>query len=90
MVEPIPSGTVDYTWDTTGCYVRSGDNRRCFSAGQMTQTVIGNDLLAHDSGTITCSASIDSGPMISSQPFTIRISGNESVFVQLFNLQAIT
>ena len=44
--------------------------------GQSTsQTVIGNDLIAHDAGIIICSVSIDNGPLITSDSFTFRISG---------------
>ena len=71
-----PSGSVVYTWDTTGCYVNNRGERRCFPAGQSIQTVIGNDLLAHDAGTVTCSVSINNGPLITSDSFTLRISGS--------------
>ena len=75
MVDPIPSGTVIYSWGTSECYVNLRGDRNCFPAGQTSRTIIGNDLIAHDGGTITCSVSIDGGPMMSSESFTIRISG---------------
>ena len=75
MMDPPLSGSVIYTWDTTGCYVNNNGERNCFPNGQSTQTVIGNNLLAHDAGTITCSVSIDNGPLITSDLFTLRISG---------------
>ena len=75
MVDPQPSGSVVYTWDTTGCYVNNNGQRNCFPNGQSTQTVTENSLLARDAGTITCSVSIDNGPMITSDSFTLRISG---------------
>ena len=75
MVDPPPSGSVIYTWDTTGCYVNNNGQRNCFPNGQSTQTVTENSLLAHDVGTITCSVSIDNGPLITSNSFTLRISG---------------
>ena len=66
-----------YQWNTTGCYTNmqfTGSNPRCFPHGQMTQTVSVYDLLAHDAGTITCSATID-GSNYTSEPFTLHISG---------------
>ena len=69
-----PFTVMDYSWDTTGCYVNNRNERRCFPAGQTTQTVSEDDLLARDAGTITCTATI-SGIDYTSPSFTLRISG---------------
>ena len=66
-----------YQWNTTGCYTNSkftGSNPECFPHGQTTQNVTGNDLNAEDAGTITCTVTI-SGSDYTSEPFTLRISG---------------
>jgi len=65
----------NYQWDTTGCYVNNRDERRCFPAGETTQSVTGDNLLAEDAGTITCTANIDGVGTSSSGPLTLRISG---------------
>ena len=75
MVDPTPSGTVTYSWDTSRCYTSNNGNQRCFPAGQTTQNVTETDLIAHDAGTITCSASIDGSTAIESDQYTLRISG---------------
>ena len=82
MVNPTPSSSVTYRWNTTGCYTNSkftGSNPQCFPHGQTTQNVTGNDLNAEDAGTITCTVSI-SGSNYTSRPFTLRISGEQLVY----------
>jgi len=77
MVDPSPSSSVMYRWNTTGCYTNSnyrGDSPGCFPHNQTTQSVSGNDVTAEDAGTITCTATID-GSDYTSGPFTLRISG---------------
>ena len=74
MVDPIPSGSVTYQWDTSGCYVNNRNERRCFPTGQTTQNVTEDDLLARDAGTVTCTATID-GVEYTSDSFTLCISG---------------
>ena len=71
-----------YQWNTAGCYTNSkftGSNPECFPHGQTTQNVTGNDLNAEDAGTITCTATI-SGSDYTSEPFTLRISGEQLVY----------
>ena len=78
MVDPSPSNTIDYQWNTTGCYTNINYNNgvsRCFPNGQTTQNITGNDLNAEDGGTITCGIIID-GEVYTSDPITLRISGN--------------
>jgi len=83
MVDPIPSGTVIYSWETTGCYDNSNNmgsgDVRCFPRNQVSQNVSEDAVLARDAGTVRCTAVINSGSF-TSEPFTVRISG---MFVQL-------
>ena len=81
MVDPIPA-SVTYQWNTAGCYTNSkftGSNPQCFPRGQTTQSVTGNDLNAEDAGTINCTVTI-SGSDYTSEPFTLRISGEQLVY----------
>ena len=73
---------ISYQWNTAGCYNNSKftpSNPECFSHGQTTQSVTGNDLNAEDAGTITCTVTI-SGSDYTSKPFTLRISGEQLVY----------
>ena len=82
MVDPAPSSSVTYQWNTTRCYTHPSSNignPRCFSHNQTTQNVTGNDLNAEDAGTITCTVTI-SGSDYTSEPFTLRISGEQLVY----------
>ena len=82
MVNPIPSSSVTYQWNTTGCYTNAqftDSNPVCFPHSQTTQNVTGNDLNAEDAGTITCTVTI-SGSDYTSEPFTLRISGEQLVY----------
>ena len=82
MVNPTPSSTVTYKWDTTGCYTNAKftvSNPECFPHGEITQSVTGNNLNAEDAGTITCTVTF-SGVDYTSEPFTLRISGEQVVY----------
>ena len=82
MVNPTPSSSVTYQWNTTGCYTNdefTGSNPECFPHGETTQSVTGNNLNAEDAGTITCIVTI-SGSNYTSRPFTLRISGGQLVY----------
>ena len=82
MVEPTPSSSVTYQWNTTGCYTNSKftrTNPQCFPHGKTKQTVAGNILKAEDAGTITCTVTIN-GSDYTSEPFTLRISGEQLVY----------
>ena len=71
-----------YQWNATGCYTHPGFNNgnpACFSHGQTTQNVTGNDVTAEDAGTIACTVII-SGSHYTSEPFTLRISGEQLVY----------
>jgi len=72
MVNPTPSVPVTYRWNTEGCYVHNV--RGCFPAGQTTQSISEDDLIAIDAGTISCTAIIF-GVEYTSNEFTLRISG---------------
>ena len=74
MVDPLPVISVSYRWNTTGCYSHSGYNGRCFPHGQTSRVVTDDDLTAEDTGTITCTMTLD-GIDYPSEPFTLRISG---------------
>jgi len=74
LVYPTPSDPVTYQWNTEGCYVNNVNERRCFPAGQTTQSISEDDLIAIDAGTITCTATI-LGEKYTSGEFTLRISG---------------
>ena len=82
MVDPSPSSPATYQWDTTQCYThpnRNGGNPSCFPDGQTTQSVIDTDVTAEDAGTITCTVTI-SGSDFTSEPFTLRVSGEQLVY----------
>ena len=82
MVNPTPSSSVTYQWNTTGCYTNTqftGSNPECFPHGQTSQNVTDNNLNAEDAGTITCTVTI-SGSDYTSGPFTLRISGEQLVY----------
>ena len=91
MVNPTPSSSVSYQWNTTGCYNNSKytnfneANRRCFPHGETSQIVTDNDLLAQDAGTITCTVTTNGngGGSHTSEPFTLRISGEQLVYCVL-------
>ena len=76
------SATSSYQWNTTGCYTNAqftGSNPQCFPRGQTSQNVTESNLNAEDAGTITCTVTI-SGSNYISDPFTLRISGEQLVY----------
>ena len=82
MVNPTPSSSVTYRWNTAGCYTNSkftGSNPQCFPHGRTAQRVNGNNLNAEDAGTITCTAIIN-GVDYTSEPFTLRISSEQLLY----------
>ena len=84
MVNPSPSTTVTYQWNTTECYTNpnfNNGNPRCFPNGLTTERVTGIDLTAEDAGVITCTATIDDGTAYVSGPFTLRVSGEQVSFL---------
>ena len=81
MVEPSSLTVTSYQWNTDDCYTNTQftpSNPECFPHGQTTQTVSDDDLNAEDAGTITCTVTI-SGSDYTSEPFTLRISGEQLV-----------
>ena len=77
MVDPSPSATITYQWNTTGCYtnIKYNDGKPgCFPHDQTAQNVTDNAVTAEDAGTITCTAVIG-GTGYSSKPFTLHVSG---------------
>ena len=81
MVNPTPSSSVTYRWNTAGCYTypgRNSGNPSCFPDDQETQNVTDDDVTAEDAGIITCTVSVSSSNY-TSEPFTLRISGKQLV-----------
>jgi len=75
IVIPLPPVGATYRWNTGGCYTNDRHSTPpCFPNDQTTQNVTGNNLLAEDAGTITCTATIG-GVDYHSSPFTLRVSG---------------
>ena len=82
MVEPSSLTVTRYQWNTAECYTNSkftSSNPQCFPHGQTTQNVTGNDLNAENAGTITCTVTVNGSDYIS-EPFTLRISGEQLVY----------
>ena len=78
----LPVTVTSYRWNTAGCYTHPNHNNgnpTCFPDSQTTQSVTDNDVTAEDAGTITCTVII-SGSDYTSEPFTIRISGEQLVY----------
>ena len=78
----MPTSFATYQWNTTGCYthpMRNSGNASCFPDGQTTQSVTDDDVTAEDAGTIICVVTIN-GVNYTSEPFTLRISGEELVY----------
>jgi len=74
-----PFTVTNYHWDTTRCFTNDRHpTPTCFPTGQTTQSVTGNNLLAKDAGTITCTASVDSMDFTSGL-FTLRLSGIQNL-----------
>ena len=71
-----PVIVTSYRWTASECYTRAGGvENPCFYDNNPTgQNITGNDLLAPDAGTVTCTATID-GMDYTSDPLTLRISG---------------
>ena len=83
MVDPVPAAisNVSFSWNTTQCYSNpnfNNGNPTCFPHGQTTQIVTDDDVTAEDAGTITCTVTI-SGTDYISEPFTLRVSGEQLV-----------
>ena len=67
-----------YQWNTDGCYTDPNfnvANPNCFPDDQKQPTVTDDDITANDAGTITCTVQISNGSEYTSEPFTLRISG---------------
>ena len=76
-VDGSPVTVTAYSWAAEDCYTRSGGvlNPCFYSLNNPTgQNITGNNLLAPDAGTVTCTATID-GMDYTSDPLTLRISG---------------
>ena len=73
-----PVTVTAYSWTATNCYTRTdGVRDPCFYGNNPTgQNITGNNLLAPDAGTVTCTVTID-GMDYTSDPLTLRISGEQ-------------
>ena len=75
MVDPSSPANATYQWNTGECFINDHHNTpTCFPTDQTAQSVAGNNLLAEDAGTITCTVTIG-GVDYTSGPLTLRISG---------------
>ena len=70
------ANVTSYLWTAMNCYNNSyGVDEPCFYSGNNTgQNITGNNLLAKDAGTVTCTATID-GVDFTSDALTLCISG---------------
>ena len=71
-----PANVTSYYWNATSCYNHTkGVEDPCFYSSNHTgQNLTGNNLLAQDAGTVTCTVNIG-GVNYQSKPLTLRISG---------------
>ena len=67
-----------YSWTATNCYNHTGGvDDPCFYSGDRTGfNLTGNNLLAQDAGTVTCTVTVG-GASFTSDPLTLCISGKE-------------
>jgi len=87
-VDPSPPAGATYQWNT-GCFTNNfHTDQTCFPAGQTTQSVTGDNLLAEDAGTITCTVTIGAS-QFTSNSFTLRIASMYSYTVQIITINAI-
>ena len=76
------ANVTSYHWNAINCYNNSdGVLDPCFySNSQTSQNITGNDLLAQDAGTVSCTATIN-GINYTSDPLTLRISGELDMYI---------
>jgi len=87
MVGPSPPAGATYQWNTQDCFTNARlTTPSCFPTGQTTQSVTGNNLLAEDAGTITCTVTIGGVEYLSEQ-FTLRISGMHQTRIYIMQQQ---
>ena len=78
-----PITVTSYVWTASNCYSHEDVQDPCFYNDNPTrQNITGNDLLAPDAGTVTCTATID-GMDYTSDPLTLRISGEQLQFLYI-------
>ena len=77
-----PATMTSYRWNTMNCYNNShGVSNRCLNAQDRTnRSIVGNNLRARDAGTVSCTATIN-GTNYTSDPLTLRLSGELSRYV---------
>ena len=79
------ANVTSYHWNVISCYNNSrGVDDPCFYGnGQRIQNITGNDLLAQDAGTVSCTATIN-GTDHTSDPLTLRISGELDMHIHTY------
>ena len=79
-----PDTVISYSWSAINCYTHEGGvDNPCFIYNDIphtTQSITGNELLATDAGTATCTATIN-GRNYTSDPLTLRISGEQQIVI---------
>jgi len=72
----------NYRWTAMGCHNHYGFAQDpCFYSGDKTgQNITGDDLLAQDTGNVTCTANIN-GVYYTSDSLTFRISGKQLYYL---------
>ena len=76
-----PVTVTSYKWNAIACYSHPHTNYRCFFGNNPTgQNITGNNLLARDHGTVTCTAIIN-GMNYTSDPLRLLISGKQKQIV---------
>ena len=78
-VDGSPANVTSYRWNVVNCYNDTGDYPCFYSQNQTSQNITHN-LLARDSGTVNCTATID-GTNYTSDPLTLRISGKLGKYI---------
>ena len=75
-----PANVTSYRWNVINCYNDTGVYPCFYSQNQTGQNITGNNLRARDTGTVSCTATINGTDYIS-DPLTLRISGELSNFL---------
>ena len=81
MVDPSPPAGATYRWSTS-CFTNDRHtDQTCFPAGQTTQSVNADSLLAEDAGSFGCAVTIND-VNYGSDLFILRVSGMYTVSLQ--------
>ena len=69
-----PATVMSYHWNAINCHQQTVGDPCFYNQSQTSQNITGNNLLAQDAGTVSCTATIN-GTDYTSDPLTLRISG---------------